>query len=286
MRLMLLAVDLAAYFAACSGSAVLPDTLPARPSSWSEAHSLGRLQQRRVGGRGSVQRQLQRVQVGQVVEVVGRDRAFGQPVNLQEHFAAARQLRAVDFMGAFQVADERLAAAELVGQCSLSQRFFLAPLRKSHDDEPPTGPELGRLYCADLYSVAIYKHMQAVDYYAALSNVVVMKPDNRLRALRKAAGMTQAELADKTGVSQPAISQLENGLLSMDMRWMRAFARALGCAPVDLLPDEDNPDRLVTADERDLVQRYRRADPAAKRIVDRMVSAAVDDAGDEGEKAA
>lgn len=119
--------------------------------------------------------------------------------------------------------------------------------------------------------------MAAVDYRPDLSNVVVMHPDNRLRALRKAAGLTQAELADKTGVSQPAISQLENGQLSMDLQWMRAFARALGCAPVDLLPDEDNPDRLASG-ERKLVQGLRRADKGTRAVVERMVSAAVDSA--------
>lgn len=112
-----------------------------------------------------------------------------------------------------------------------------------------------------------------------------MHPDNRLRALRKHAGLTQQELADKTGVSQPAISQLENGALSMDLHWMRAFARALGCSPVDLLPDEDNPDRLA-ADEREVVRGYRAADKVTRAIVQRVVAPTPDDAEQEGEKAA
>ena len=118
--------------------------------------------------------------------------------------------------------------------------------------------------------------MAGVDYSAVLSNVVVMRPDNRLRALRKLAGLTQAELADATGVSQPAISQLENGVLSMDLQWMRAFARALGCTPADLLPDEDNPDRLAS-DERQLVERYRHADVAQRQTLERVVDALVPD---------
>lgn len=111
-------------------------------------------------------------------------------------------------------------------------------------------------------------------YQSGLSNVLVMRPGNRLRDLRKRAHITQEQLAELTGVSQPAISQIENGRLSMDIHWMRAFARILGCAPADLLDDEDNPDRL-TAEERDLLARYRHANEAERRTLDRVTAAVV-----------
>jgi DNA-binding CsgD family transcriptional regulator/transcriptional regulator with XRE-family HTH domain len=66
-----------------------------------------------------------------------------------------------------------------------------------------------------------------------------MGPGNRLRAMRKAAGLTQMQLAEQTGVSQPAISQLENGTLEMSFSWARTFARVLKCRFVDLLDDDD-----------------------------------------------
>lgn len=115
--------------------------------------------------------------------------------------------------------------------------------------------------------------MPAKDYNPGLYNVVVMRPGNRLRDLRKAAGLTQTALAEKTGVSQPAISQLENGTLQMDLAWMRAFARVLKCAPVDLLDDADNPYRL---DEREqqLVGNYRKADELQREMVDRVAAPA------------
>lgn len=91
--------------------------------------------------------------------------------------------------------------------------------------------------------------MPDVDYSAAVSNVVVMRPDNRLRMLRKAAKLTQVQLAERTGVSQPTISQIENGLLAMDTQWLKTFGRVLNCSPADLLPDEWVPDRL-DADQR------------------------------------
>lgn len=98
-----------------------------------------------------------------------------------------------------------------------------------------------------------------------------MRPTNRLRELRKANGWTQQRLADATGVSQPAISQIENGTLSLDLAWMRAFARVLKCAPSDLLTDEDNPDRLEHP-ERELVEHFRQADDQQRELVQRVAS--------------
>ena len=100
-----------------------------------------------------------------------------------------------------------------------------------------------------------------------------MRPGNRLRELSKRAGLTQTQLADRTGVSQTRISQIENGEDSMTVQWMRAFARAIGCAPADLLDPEDNP-YLLEQDELELVNRYRAADERERETLQR-VSAAV-----------
>jgi transcriptional regulator with XRE-family HTH domain len=99
-----------------------------------------------------------------------------------------------------------------------------------------------------------------------------MHPGNRLRELRKDKGLTQSDLAELTGVSQPAISQIENGVLSIDIQWLHVFARVLGCVPADLLDDNDNPDRL-SPDERALIERLRGADNAARKTVARIVDA-------------
>lgn len=111
-----------------------------------------------------------------------------------------------------------------------------------------------------------------------------MRPGNRLRELRKAAQLTQTALADKTGVSQPAISQIENGTRSMDVAWMRTFARALHCAAADLLDRDDNPD-VLDEHERLLIERYRAADKAQRETLER-VAAAVVPLGEEGEEQA
>lgn len=96
-----------------------------------------------------------------------------------------------------------------------------------------------------------------------------MFPRSRLRELRKASGMTQAELAEATGVSQPTISDLENDRLSMSIAWMQTFARVLGCATADLLSERDNPDRL-SPDERELIHKFREASTAQRELIGRV----------------
>ena len=102
-----------------------------------------------------------------------------------------------------------------------------------------------------------------------------MEAGNRLRELRKTKGLTQQQLADATGVTQSAISQIENGAPSMDIKWMRSFARVLECSPADLLTDDDNPDRLRNQFEKHLIERCRKADPTQRDMLDRVTAAVV-----------
>lgn len=104
-----------------------------------------------------------------------------------------------------------------------------------------------------------------------------MHPGNRLRELRKAAGLTQIELAARTGVTQSSISQIENGNMPLTVEWMRAFAREIGCAPSDLLVDADIPDRL-SEEERLLVAAYRNSPPEARVFLRTSASAVADNA--------
>ena len=55
----------------------------------------------------------------------------------------------------------------------------------------------------------------------------------RLRDARKAAGLTQVELADRVGVHQTRLSQIEGGAaVDLEMRWKLAVA--LGVDPASL----------------------------------------------------
>ncbi len=58
----------------------------------------------------------------------------------------------------------------------------------------------------------------------------------RLRDARKAAGLTQAELAAKTGIDQGDLSRIENsktGGMSLDV--LDRLCKALKCQPGDML---------------------------------------------------
>jgi transcriptional regulator with XRE-family HTH domain len=57
----------------------------------------------------------------------------------------------------------------------------------------------------------------------------------KLRAARKAAGMTQAELAEKVGQQQRDISRWENNLVEPGVLIVKAMAQALGCKMEDLV---------------------------------------------------
>lgn len=116
-----------------------------------------------------------------------------------------------------------------------------------------------------------------------MAYVLAMNPRNRVRLMRKKAGLSQADLAQRTGISQPAVSQIENDVRPLTVDWMRTIARVLGCAPSELLGDDDNPDRL-SDDERALIQAYRAAQPSQRTLIERI--AAPVDEGERRERAA
>ena len=62
-----------------------------------------------------------------------------------------------------------------------------------------------------------------------------------LQRARHAAGLTQAELAERSGVSQPHISQLESGTWEPRLTTIMALATALGVEPGALLPSVGAP---------------------------------------------
>lgn len=59
----------------------------------------------------------------------------------------------------------------------------------------------------------------------------------RLRQLRKQAGLSQKALAERLGISGPAIAQWETGRHRPDMRWLPKLASLLNCQPSELRPD-------------------------------------------------
>ncbi len=94
----------------------------------------------------------------------------------------------------------------------------------------------------------------------------------RLRAARIAGGMSQAQLAAKSGIPKPRISQYENERLSPSLGTLSRLARALGVSEAGLLAGSDA--------EAVLLQELRRLG-VRLASVDEAVSLARDIAGGE-----
>lgn len=69
--------------------------------------------------------------------------------------------------------------------------------------------------------------------------------------------MTQADLAQRSGVTQPTIQKLESGEMQLTEKYLRQLAAALSCAPADLL--HGGSDVAVDPVEREVVRWYRQA---------------------------
>ena len=63
---------------------------------------------------------------------------------------------------------------------------------------------------------------------------MVVNLSSKLKAMRKQKGLTQLELANKIGVSESYICQIENGKM-ISIKKLDKMAKALGCEPKDLL---------------------------------------------------
>jgi transcriptional regulator with XRE-family HTH domain len=57
----------------------------------------------------------------------------------------------------------------------------------------------------------------------------------RLRELRRKHKLTQAQIAERSGLLQHHISELENGLRMPSLMTLLKLAAAIGCKPTDLL---------------------------------------------------
>jgi transcriptional regulator with XRE-family HTH domain len=60
---------------------------------------------------------------------------------------------------------------------------------------------------------------------------------NHIRRLRKKAGLTLEQLADKTETTAQQISRLEKGDRKLTQDWMEVIAPALGVVPAALISD-------------------------------------------------
>lgn len=90
---------------------------------------------------------------------------------------------------------------------------------------------------------------------------------NRIRELRVAREMTQERLAELCGTTNAQISRLESGAVQLTPTWMERLAKAMDCAPAELLPLSDFPKK-----EAELLARFRSMTPAEQ---DQLIRLAV-----------
>lgn len=95
---------------------------------------------------------------------------------------------------------------------------------------------------------------------------------NRILELRRAAGLSQEELAFRIGVSKMQISGMERGKRELTLTMMRKLADALGVDTVDILGVTDNPSVLDEGARR-IVARYNSAGKEQRANIDRVTEA-------------
>lgn len=114
-----------------------------------------------------------------------------------------------------------------------------------------------------------------------------MTTGDRIRQARKAAGMTQTQLADKIGVKYSAIHKYETGLIvNLKRETIAALADALDVKPSWLMCMEDEDPKeadlsLLSEDEQRFVLLYRRADEIDKGTI-RNILSRYDEVGSSG----
>ena len=98
---------------------------------------------------------------------------------------------------------------------------------------------------------------------------------NSVRDLRERCGLTQRELAERAGTSQPTISAYESGSKSPNFRTLERLARCVGLqAVVDFVPPLTREERRSLAVHRAIARRLESAPEAtirrARRTLARM----------------
>lgn len=90
----------------------------------------------------------------------------------------------------------------------------------------------------------------------------------RMRAARKAKGMTQSEVSKKTGLDQAYISRLENGTAEGSPAQLLSIARAIGVPIAQLYDDQDETAKKVAdlTDEAIELARAWQALPEEQRV--------------------
>ena len=97
---------------------------------------------------------------------------------------------------------------------------------------------------------------------------------NRIKEMRTARGWTQQDLADKLNTKYQTIGHYETGRREPDIDTIFRLCDIFGCSADYLLGRSDLPDPQLTADEADLVQRYRALSETGREFIRHSVALA------------
>lgn len=97
---------------------------------------------------------------------------------------------------------------------------------------------------------------------------------NRLLALRKGRGLTQAELAEKAGLADRTYADIERGTVNMRLTTLVKICEALNVRPNDLLLSDDAPNE---ADLDATVERLRNCKPSTQEAMMAILKIALDE---------
>lgn len=105
---------------------------------------------------------------------------------------------------------------------------------------------------------------------------------NRLRELRIAHGMTQADLAGELNVARTAISKYEIGQLDLSSSTILRLCDIFGCTSDYLLGRSPVATPELSHEEEDLLLAWRAAPPEIRAIIDTALAPYREDADDPG----
>jgi transcriptional regulator with XRE-family HTH domain len=92
---------------------------------------------------------------------------------------------------------------------------------------------------------------------------------NKLLAVRKKSGLTQAELAEQAGISDRAYADIERGTVNMRVETFLHICEALHVTPDELLTERtDN----LTAQQDELIARLNACSPKDRETALRLMS--------------
>lgn len=98
-----------------------------------------------------------------------------------------------------------------------------------------------------------------------------MNFSDRLKEARKNAGLTQAQLSEKLGITAQSYSQYETGKRNPKMETLQKIAAALNIKLSELVPISDTLDWAVEKiEENRIIREYSALDAAIKENLDKM----------------